>query len=62
MKQQIINLTDWWGKADKPLKVIRCVKGVKKSEYGAVTGWITYNNAKLKVLKLGNEWFLSEDN
>ena len=62
MKQQTINLKGRWNKTDTPLKVIRCVKGVTRPEYGAVTGWITYNSDRLKVLKLGSEWFLTENN
>ena len=62
MKHQVINLKGWWNKTDKPLKVIRGVRDVKRSDYGTVTGVITYNNDNHKVLKLGNEWFLADTN
>ena len=61
MKQQLVNLVDWWESGKVAFKkVVRTVRDINTSVYGTTTGIICVNKNKIKVIKLGNEGFLCD--
>ncbi|AUR84783.1 hypothetical protein NVP1063O_116 [Vibrio phage 1.063.O._10N.261.45.C7] len=59
-KSQTVKLVDWWDRDNTNHEtVLRVVKNVSTSDYGAITGEVKVNKVYVKVLKIEGVWYLA---